>query len=53
MDYKTVRHHLRVLSKNRMIVEQGDGYGIMYFVSPELELCYDEFTKIWERIGRK
>ena len=53
MDYKTVRHHLRILAKNRMIVEQGDGYGTMYFVSPELEQCYDEFAKIWERIGRK
>ncbi len=52
MDYKTVRHHVRVLSKNRMIVVQGEGYGTMYFVSPELEECYDEFLKIWDRIGK-
>ena len=53
MDYKTVRHHLRVLSKNRMVTEVGEGYGAMYFVSPELEQNYDEFLKIWERMGIK
>ncbi len=36
-----------------MIVEAGDGYGAMYFVSPELEQNYDEFLRIWEGIGRK
>ncbi len=53
MDYKTVRHHLNVLSKNRMIVVEGEGYGTMYFVSPELEQYYQEFMGIWDRIGRK
>ncbi len=53
MDYKTVRHHLNVLKKNRMILEVGEGYGSMYFLSPELEQNYEEFVRIWERIGRK
>src|SRR5208282_918785 len=53
MDYKTVRHHLNVLMKNRMIVEEGGGYGTMYFISPELEQYYQEFMGIWDRIGRK
>lgn len=53
MDYKTVRHHLRVLMKNRMVAEVGEGYGAMYFVSPELEQNYDEFIKIWEKMGLK
>jgi DNA-binding transcriptional ArsR family regulator len=52
MDYKTVRHHLNVLLKNHLIVEAGEGYGAMYFVSPELEQNYDEFLRIWEKIGR-
>jgi len=51
MDYKTVRHHLTVLLKNHLIVGVGDGYGMMYFISPELELNYDEFLRIWEKIG--
>ena len=51
MDYKTVRHHLKVLLKNHLLVEVGESYGAMYFLSPELEQNYDEFLKIWERIG--
>jgi DNA-binding transcriptional ArsR family regulator len=50
MDYKTVRHHLTVLSRNRLILSEGEGYGTMYFLSPELELEYDEFVKIWDRL---
>lgn len=53
MDYKTVRHHLTVLMKNHLILEVGQGYGAMYFPSPELEQDYAEFMKIWERIGPK
>jgi DNA-binding transcriptional ArsR family regulator len=53
MDYKTIRHHLKVLQKNRLIIEVGEGYGAMYFLSPELEQSYEEFLKIWERIGSK
>ncbi len=53
MDYKTIRHHLQVLKKNRLIVEAGEGYGAMYFISPELDQNYDEFQKIWDRIGGK
>ncbi|MGA8856694.1 MAG: winged helix-turn-helix domain-containing protein, partial [Candidatus Bathyarchaeia archaeon] len=53
MDYKTVRHHLSVLLKNRLILEVGESYGSLYFLSPELEQNYEEFVKIWERIGPK
>lgn len=53
MDYKTVRHHIRVLLKNHMLTEVGEGYGAMFFVSPELEQNYDEFERIWERMGSK
>lgn len=34
MDYKTIRHHLGVLIKNRLVIEVGKGYGAMYFISP-------------------
>jgi DNA-binding transcriptional ArsR family regulator len=53
MDYKTIRHHLSVLMKNRLILEVGEGYGSMFFISPELEQNYEEFKGIWERIGSK
>lgn len=53
MDYKTVRHHLNVLVKNHMLIAVGEGYGTMYFVSPELEQNYDEFIRIWEKTGQQ
>ena len=53
MDYKTVRHHLSVLLKNRLIVGEGEGYGTMYFISPELEQAYDEFMEIWSRLHQE
>ena len=53
MDYKTAKHHLHVLLKNHLIVEAGKGYGAMYFVSPELEQNYDEFLRIWAKIGQQ
>ena len=53
LDYKTIRHHLDVLLKNKLLVEVGEGYGAMYFLAPELEENYEEFQRIWERIGVK
>jgi len=50
VDYKTIRHHIRVLSRNHLIVEAGEGYGALYFISPELEKDYDEFLKILSKI---
>ena len=53
MDYKTVRHHLNVLVRNHMLVSVGEDYGAMYFISPELEQNYDEFIRIWGKIGQQ
>lgn len=53
LDYKTVRHHLDILLKHGVIVTQGDGYGRMFFLSSEMESDYDEFNRIWARIGKR
>ena len=42
-----------MLLKNRMVTAVGDGYGAMYFVSPELDQNYEEFLRIWDRMGSK
>jgi DNA-binding transcriptional ArsR family regulator len=53
MDYRTIRHHLKVLEKNRIITTAGEGYGITYFLSPVLEENYVLFEEIVKRMWKK
>lgn len=53
VDYRTVRHHIDLLEKNRLIMSIGDRYGKMYFLAPELEENFTEFERIWNQIGKK
>ena len=53
MDYRTIRHHLKVLQKNRIITFAGDTYGVTYFLTQEMEDNYAVFEEIWERFGKK
>jgi len=53
MDYRTIRHHLDVLEKNRLITTAGEGYGITYFLSPPMEENYAVFEEIMKRIWKK
>lgn len=53
MDYKTMRHHLDVLVKNRIIISMGDRYGETYFLSQTLEDNYSLFEEIVKKIGKK
>ncbi|MDI6724137.1 MAG: winged helix-turn-helix domain-containing protein [Methanobacterium sp.] len=53
LDYKTIRHHIKVLEQNNLIKSTGGKYGKMYFLSSDMEENYDVFSKIWEQIGEK
>ena len=57
MDYRTIRHHLKLLEKNRIITSAGDGYGNTYFLSAGLEENYGLFkeilNKLWEKQKRE
>ncbi|MFW9835664.1 MAG: winged helix-turn-helix domain-containing protein [Candidatus Thorarchaeota archaeon] len=52
LDYKTVRHHLDFLMKHEVIIQQGEGYGSVFFLSSEIEENFDNFREIWEQIGK-
>ena len=52
-DYRTIRHHLKVLEKNRIITSAGDKYGVTYFLSPEMEENYVLFEEIMNKIWKK
>ena len=53
MDYRTIRHHLKVLEKNRIITSSGEGYGTTYFLSPAMEENYGLFEEIVKKIWKK
>jgi predicted transcriptional regulator len=53
IDYKTTRHHLEVLKKNRLITTIGEGYGKMYFPSDLLRDNIPIFNEIWEKLSKK
>ena len=54
LDYKTILHHLRVLSENGLIItDNRETYGAPYFLTPLMEKNYDSFREILSRIGRK
>jgi DNA-binding transcriptional ArsR family regulator len=53
MDYRTIRHHLNVLQKNKIITSAGEGYGTTYFLSPGMEDNYALFEEIVDKIWKK
>ena len=53
MDYKTMRHHLEVLEKNKIITSVGDRYGASYFLTQTMEDNYALFEEIVNKIGKK
>ena len=54
LDYKTVRHHLKVLEKNGIITAVNKGnYGAVYFISEIMKANFNIFNEIWVRFGKK
>ncbi len=53
VDYKTVRYHLEVLEKNRIVTSVGDKYGATYFLTQTMEDNYGLFEEIVNKIWKK
>jgi DNA-binding transcriptional ArsR family regulator len=54
LDYKTIRHHLKILEKNNIITAINKGeYGAVYFLSEDTKAKYNLFGEIWEQFGKK
>jgi predicted transcriptional regulator len=53
VDYRTIRHHLEILEKNKIVISVGDKYGVTYFLSPIMEENYGVFEEIWKKFGEK
>ncbi len=50
LDYKTVTHHLKILKKNYIISEEGNGYGKVHFLEENVIHSYDLFLEIWNKL---
>ena len=51
MDYRTMRHHLKVLTDNNILARpSGDSYGSMYFLSGIMEKYMGTFEEIRKNI---
>ena len=46
LDYRTITHHMGVLSSNSLVVAHGEKYGAMYFLAPRLEAGFGAFEEI-------
>jgi len=53
LDYKTVRHHLKVLQDNKIITSAGDRYGTVYFLSSYMEEDYEAFKDLLDKMWDK
>jgi DNA-binding transcriptional ArsR family regulator len=53
LDYTTVRHHLRVLETNKVVLAEGDKYGRVYFVSETMESHWPTLEGILKRAHGK
>ena len=51
LDYKTIRHHLKILKKNNMIVAGENKYGTLYFLSTKMEENYNILNEIFEKLS--
>jgi len=49
LDYTTVKHHLKVLVQNHIVLTEGNSYGKLYFLSDSMESHWAQFVEILER----
>ncbi len=54
LDYKTILHHLGILTENNIIMALKKGsYGAVYFLSVDMEKNIGYFDEIWNKFGNK
>ena len=46
LNYKTVQHHLEILTENDIVTTEGDSYGQLYFLTTRMEQNLDVLEEI-------
>ena len=52
VNYRTIRHHIKILEDSDVIKSTGEKYGKMYFLSDSMEKNYDDFEIIWKQVKK-
>lgn len=52
LDYKAIKHHIRVLEKNNMVAKVGEKYGVAYFISTYLEANMEALEEIEGKLDK-
>lgn len=50
VNYRTIRHHIKILEDSEVVQSTGEKYGKMYFLSPKMETNYNEFEAVWDQV---
>ncbi len=54
LNYKTVRHHLKVLEENKVIISGGNHkYGELYFLTENMIKNYEIFQDLWKELRKE
>ena len=53
LDYKAVQHHMKVLAKNNMILEIGEKYGALFYLSAFLEVNIGALDMTIDKLDQK
>ena len=53
LDYTTIRHHLKVLEQNHIVIAEGETYGRLYFLSDSMEAHWSTLEAILEKARRR
>ncbi len=53
LDYKTVKHHLNVLTRNDLVMISAEEYGTLYFLTPTMLRFWEEFEEVRGSLGKK
>ena len=50
VNYRTIRHHIKILEDSEVVKSAGEKYGKMYFLSENMERNYGDFETIWKQV---
>ncbi|MGZ7210283.1 MAG: ArsR/SmtB family transcription factor [Methanobacterium sp.] len=52
VNYRTIRHHIKILEDSDVVKSAGEKYGKIYFLSESMEKNYDDFKIIWKQVKK-